>query len=90
MDAIRCFSCGKVLGGKIVKYCQLIQETSCENAMNELNIKRSCCRRMVFSRCDVSQKILDYNQVHDTMSNNQFVKNKTTAVFGEKRTYIAR
>ena len=90
MDAIRCFSCGKVLGGKVKNYRELIQKISAEEAMNQLEIKRSCCRRMIFSQCDVYQKILDYNQVHDTMTHNKFVKNKTTSVSGEKRTYIAR
>ena len=90
MEAIRCFSCGKVLGGKHNTYRQLIQTKSAEEAMNILQVKRYCCRRMLLTSVDIASKVIDYNQVHDTMSENLYVNSKKKTVDGAKRTYLAR
>lgn len=60
---IRCFSCGKVVGDKWETYLELLQdETMSEgDALDKLQLKRYCCRRMVLTHVDLIEKFLRYN-----------------------------
>jgi len=59
---IRCFSCGKVVGDKWNPYLEhLALGTSEGDALDELQLKRYCCRRMVLTHVDLIEKILLYN-----------------------------
>lgn len=60
---IRCFSCGKVVGDKWETYLTLLQdETLTEgDALDQLKLKRYCCRRMVLTHVDLIEKFLRYN-----------------------------
>lgn len=60
---IRCFSCGKVVGDKWETYLNLLQdETLTEgDALDQLKLKRYCCRRMVLTHVDLIEKFLRYN-----------------------------
>jgi DNA-directed RNA polymerase subunit N (RpoN/RPB10) len=104
MDAIRCFTCNKVIGGKWEKYrslCQQLENPSAESdeepiiksyddIMAQLGISRWCCKRMFLTGVNVTEKIIDYNQVHDVMKANPYVHYKTTSVDSTKRIYLAR
>ncbi|KAI8922652.1 DNA-directed RNA polymerase, subunit N/Rpb10 [Entophlyctis helioformis] len=58
---VRCFSCGKVVGDKWNPYLALLQADYTEGqALDELGLKRYCCRRMVLSHIDFIEKILHY------------------------------
>jgi DNA-directed RNA polymerase I, II, and III subunit RPABC5 len=58
---IRCFSCGKVVGDLWERYLQLIHEGSGDaDAMDQLGLKRYCCRRMVMTHVDLIEKLLKY------------------------------
>ncbi|ESN95314.1 hypothetical protein HELRODRAFT_63271 [Helobdella robusta] len=58
---IRCFTCGKVIGNLWNKYLRLLEAdyTECE-ALDELGLKRYCCRRMLLSHVDIIEKLLNY------------------------------
>ena len=59
---IRCFTCGKVIGNLWDKYKQQLDEgkTICE-VLDNLGLKRYCCRRMLISHVDLIDKLLKYN-----------------------------
>ncbi|RKO97775.1 hypothetical protein CXG81DRAFT_15710 [Caulochytrium protostelioides] len=56
---VRCFSCGKVVGDKWDKYLNLLsQDVNEGQAMDDLGLKRYCCRRMVLTHVDLIEKLL--------------------------------
>ncbi|OAA46872.1 DNA-directed RNA polymerases I/II/III subunit 10 [Metarhizium rileyi] len=59
---IRCFSCGKVTGDLWERYLQLIADPKKTDgdAMDELGLKRYCCRRMIMTHVDLIEKLLKY------------------------------
>lgn len=94
MDPIRCFTCGKVIGSKWEKYRELYQkmeqnpaEVTYDGIMTELGISRWCCKRMLKTGVNVTEKILDYKKVHDVMATNPYVTYKNTSVDRTKRVY---
>ncbi|VDO38452.1 unnamed protein product [Onchocerca flexuosa] len=74
---IRCFTCGKVIGNKWDAYLGLLQAEYSEgyillkigeamilftgDALDALNLRRYCCRRMLLSHVDLIVKLLDYH-----------------------------
>lgn len=58
---VRCFTCGKEISSKWEAYCYLIETNkSKEESLNELDIKRICCRRMFLSHVEIIDKLIKY------------------------------
>ncbi|MCR4368603.1 MAG: DNA-directed RNA polymerase subunit N [archaeon] len=61
MVPVRCFSCGKVIGNDYEKFKERTQKgESAEKVLDDLGVKRYCCRRMVFSHVDFMDTLLNY------------------------------
>lgn len=69
---IRCFTCNKVVGHMWNDYLKLVDEkkaatpietekTAESEALDELGLKRYCCRRMLLAHVDLIDKLLSYN-----------------------------
>ncbi len=59
---VRCFTCGKVIGNKYDPFALMVLEgVKPADAMNQLGLKRYCCRRMVLTHVDLIDKLLAYN-----------------------------
>ncbi|PIN85826.1 MAG: DNA-directed RNA polymerase subunit N [Candidatus Diapherotrites archaeon CG11_big_fil_rev_8_21_14_0_20_37_9] len=58
---VRCFSCGTVIADKYEEYVERVKKGEApEKVMNDLGIKRYCCRRMVFSHVDFIEELMKY------------------------------
>ena len=58
---IRCFSCGKQLAGLYEQFKQRIEKgEKPKKALDELGVKRYCCRRMLFTQADLIDEIMQY------------------------------
>jgi len=60
---VRCFTCGKIIGNKWESYLSLLEgEVAESQALQELGLKRYCCRRMLLTHVDLIVKLLNYNR----------------------------
>jgi len=61
MIPIRCFTCGAVIGDKYEEYmAKIATGKSSGAALDELGLKRYCCRRMLLSHLDLVDKIISF------------------------------
>ncbi len=59
---VRCFSCGKVVGELYEKFREKTKQGATpEKALDDLSVKRYCCRRMIVSQVDLVEEIQQYN-----------------------------
>jgi DNA-directed RNA polymerase I, II, and III subunit RPABC5 len=72
---IRCYTCGKVTGNKWEKYQTLLNEgLDSASSLDQLGLKRYCCRRILLSHVDIIDKLLDYTEVSNPDNENSVVK----------------
>lgn len=58
---IKCFTCNKVIAHLWENYKLLIKNNKTNNeALNELNITRICCRRMFLTHVEICDTLLKY------------------------------
>ena len=61
MIPIRCFSCGKQLASQYEEFKKRVEKgEKPEKVMDDLGVKRYCCRRMLFSQADLIDEISKY------------------------------
>ncbi len=60
---VRCFTCGKPIGHLWEKYQELLKKgKSAKEALDELGIKRYCCRAIFLSHIDVIDKVMKFKK----------------------------
>jgi DNA-directed RNA polymerase subunit N len=58
---VRCFSCGKVIGDLYEQYQEEMKNNkSSDKILDDLGVKKYCCRRMLVSHTDVIDEFLKY------------------------------
>ncbi|MDE1845827.1 MAG: DNA-directed RNA polymerase subunit N [Candidatus Micrarchaeota archaeon] len=64
MIPVRCFSCGQVISDKWEEYDKRVNKNHEEAAkvLDDLKIKRYCCRRMLISNVDLIDDIISYGR----------------------------
>ena len=63
MKPIRCFTCGKLLGDKYEEFeSRVIKGESPDRALDELGVKRYCCRRMLLTSIDLMNDVMQYKR----------------------------
>jgi DNA-directed RNA polymerase subunit N len=61
MIPIRCFTCGKMIGDRFVDFESRVKAgEDAGKVLDELKIKRYCCRRMLISSVDLIDQVLPY------------------------------
>ncbi len=60
---IRCFTCGALIGDKWLEYARKVaQGKSPREVLDEMGVKRYCCRRMFLSHVELIDEILKYEK----------------------------
>lgn len=58
---VRCFSCGRVIGSAYEEYKKRVDVgEKPEKVLDNLGIKRYCCRRMIVSHVDLLDEVAPY------------------------------
>lgn len=61
MIPIRCFTCGKMIGDKFTAFQSRVNGgEDPAKVLDELGVKRYCCRRMLISSVDVIDQVLPF------------------------------
>lgn len=58
---VRCFTCGKVIGDKWEDFATRVREgEDAAKVLNDLNVTRYCCRRMLLSHVEIIDEIIKF------------------------------
>jgi len=61
MIPIRCFTCGALIGDKFANFQSRVQAgEEPAKVLDDLGVKRYCCRRMLISSVDVIDQVLPF------------------------------
>ena len=64
MIPVRCFTCGTLIGDKWETFAQRV--AGGENpgkVLDDLNVKRYCCRRMLLSNVEIIDEVMRYSEI---------------------------
>jgi len=60
---VRCFTCGAPIGDKWEEFYKRVKNgEDPEKVLNELGVKRYCCRRMLISHINLIEEVLHYTR----------------------------
>ncbi len=60
---VRCFTCGAVIGDKWEEFSRKVaQGESPEKVLDDLGVKRYCCRRMLLSHVDLIYQVIKFTR----------------------------
>ena len=86
---IRCFTCGKVTGDKWERYCVLLQQkVPSKDVLDQLGLKRLCCRRMLFTHVDLVDRLIMVEDVKTSDTDTIYFKKQNNSV-SKPRVYQA-
>ena len=61
---VRCYSCNKVVGNKWISYNKKLDEgISTKDALDQLGLKRMCCRRIILTHVELIDKLIEYSPI---------------------------
>ncbi len=61
---VRCFSCGKAVGEQWEKFKERVERgENAEKVLDDLEVRRYCCRSMLYSHVDFMDEILKFKSV---------------------------
>lgn len=60
MIPVRCFTCGKVVSSVWDEYKERIKDEAPGKVMDDLGIKRYCCRRILLAHVELVDEIAPY------------------------------
>ena len=61
---VRCFSCGRLVGDKWEEFARRVKDgDEPRDVLDDLGMKRYCCRRMLISNVEVIDEFLKYAEV---------------------------
>jgi len=61
---VRCFTCGKPIGHLYEEFKRRIDEgEDPKKVLDELSVKRYCCRRMLLSHVDLIDELLMFKRI---------------------------
>ncbi|KAK8890512.1 DNA-directed RNA polymerases I, II, and III subunit RPABC5 [Tritrichomonas musculus] len=67
---VRCFTCGAMIANKWEKYQELLRNGMTEQqALEALNIRRYCCKRMLLTHVNLIDKMLPYSRTDSPEEN---------------------
>ena len=73
---VRCYTCGKVTGNKWEPYQEYLRQgMTPKEALDKLELKRYCCRRIILTHVDLFDKLLAYDEARFNDVNNLLAKN---------------
>lgn len=59
MIPVRCFTCGKVVGGLYETYIKRVQMgEKPKDVLDDLGLTRYCCRRMIVAHADLVDEVI--------------------------------
>ena len=63
---VRCFTCGKVIADKWEEFKGRLEKgENTQKILNDLDIERYCCRRMLLSHAELIDELLLYSKVSE-------------------------
>lgn len=63
---VRCFTCGSLIADKWNEFTTRVKNgEDPEKVLNDLGVKRYCCRRMLLSHVDLVDEILEYSSIEE-------------------------
>lgn len=61
---VRCFTCGKLIGDKWEEFARRVKiGEDPGNVLDNLEVSRYCCRRMLLSHVEVIDEVLRFHEV---------------------------
>lgn len=67
---VRCFTCGSLIGNKWNEFAMRVKGgEDPEKVLNDLGVKRYCCRRMFLSHVELVDEILEYGGIEEPYMN---------------------
>ena len=59
---VRCFTCGKVIGSAYEEFKERVEKgEDPDEVLDELDIDRYCCRRMIISHVDLIDEVMPFD-----------------------------